>query len=319
MADTVMKELFNEKFRPKTLGSLIAPKRIKAELNKGLVQNLLLHGSAGTGKTSTLFILAEGHSMKFINASSERGIDTIREEITKFCSGISLLDGKDRLKCIILDEIDGATNDFFMALRSVMEKYSGQARFIASCNNIHKIPDAIKSRFHLISYDPVSKAEEDYVFGEYVSRVGMIMDKIGIAHTDETMRSFVRGVFPDMRSVMNRLQSMYLSGTKELTAESMAASYDFKELFDLCLQPPKEVPFEIYKTVMAEYSNKITDALRELGENFPKYIRENAPNKIDRLPLVIIALADYQFQSVTTVDPAITLMAAVYKIQDIMK
>ena len=86
---TIVKQLFTEKFRPKNLEQLIAPPGIKEELNKGLIQNLLLYGYAGTGKTSTLFILAEDHPSLYINASSERGIDTIREKISKFCSTIS--------------------------------------------------------------------------------------------------------------------------------------------------------------------------------------------------------------------------------------
>ena len=125
-------DLFTEKFRPKNLNELIAPERVKSELNKGLVQNLLLYGTPGTGKTSTLFILAEGHQKLYINASSERGIDTVRDTIPKFCSTISLDGGKENLKCVILDELDGATDEFYKALRGVMERYASTARFIAS-------------------------------------------------------------------------------------------------------------------------------------------------------------------------------------------
>ena len=86
----VINELFTEKFRPKNLNQLIAPSRIKDELKNGITQNLLLYGSAGTGKTSSLFVLTQNHPKLYINASSERGIDTIREKISKFCSTISM-------------------------------------------------------------------------------------------------------------------------------------------------------------------------------------------------------------------------------------
>ena len=97
MDTSAIKELFTEKFRPKNLGQLIAPPRIKNELSKGLIQNMLLYGSAGTGKTSTGFILSKPHTTLYINASSERGIDVIREKIGRFCSTISLEGGKEKL------------------------------------------------------------------------------------------------------------------------------------------------------------------------------------------------------------------------------
>lgn len=100
----IVKQLFSEKFRPKNLKQLIVPPRIRDELNKGLIQNLLLYGQSGNGKTSSLFILAKDHPFLYINASSERGIDVIREKISKFCSTISLEDGRETLKCVILDE-----------------------------------------------------------------------------------------------------------------------------------------------------------------------------------------------------------------------
>ena len=71
---TVINQLFTERFRPKDLGQLIAPSRIKNELDKGLIQNLLLYGSAGTGKTSTLFILSQPYTTMYVDASKEGNI-----------------------------------------------------------------------------------------------------------------------------------------------------------------------------------------------------------------------------------------------------
>jgi DNA polymerase III delta prime subunit len=100
----VISELFTEKFRPKNLNQLIVVPRVKEELNKGLVQNLLLYSSPGTGKTSTLFILAKDHPTLYMNTSEERGIETVRGKITEFCSSISLDKGKEKLKCVVLEE-----------------------------------------------------------------------------------------------------------------------------------------------------------------------------------------------------------------------
>jgi len=315
---SVVNELFTEKFRPKDLGQLIAPDRIKNELNKGLVQNLLLYGSAGTGKTSTLRILAKPHTFLYINASEERGIDVLREKIGRFCSSISLEGGKEKLKCVILDEIDGATPEFFNAFKASMEKYSNVSRFIASCNFIQKVPIAIQSRFNCISFDPINNDEENYIIGEYKTRVGKILTAAKVEHTDEILEKFIRNDFPDMRSLMNKIQSYYLQGVTELNAKNFNINYDYVDLFNLCMQGP-EKPYENYKLIVSEYSSRIDDALNALGSDFIEYLKNNAPNKMDKLPLIIIATAEHQAQRTLVIDPLITLLSCVFKIQTILK
>ena len=314
---TTITELFTEKFRPKDLSSLIAPERIKRELSRGLIQNLLLYGSAGTGKTSTLFILSKGYTTLYINASSERGIDTLRDKIGKFCATISLEGGKEKLKCIILDEIDGATPEFFNAFKAAMERYSNVARFIASCNYIQKVPDAIQSRFNCISYDSINSEEENYIIEEYKKRTALILNAVKISYTPEILDKFVRNDFPDMRSLLNKLQSFYLQGLKELNAKNFNINFDFEELYKVCLNKPDK-PYENYKFIVSEYSSRIDDALNALGEDLIEYIKSNVPNKTDKIPLIIIAVAEHQAQRTLVIDPLITLLSAVYKIQIIL-
>jgi replication factor C small subunit len=312
-------DLFTEKFRPKTLENLIAPPRIKKEFEKGLIQNLLLYGTAGTGKTSTLFILAKNHTYKYINASSEGRIDTIREDIADFCSGISLMDDhRDSLKCIILDEIDGASEEFFKALRSVMERYSKVARFIASCNYIHKIPEPVQSRFNCVSYDPINTEEEKYLSEEYQKRIGIILKAAKIEYTGETLQKFVKNDFPDMRSILNKVQGFYNQGLKELDPKFFNINFNYQDLFELCFKGT-EKPYENYKLVVSEYSSRIDEALTVLGTDLPEYIKNNHPDKIDKLPMIIISVAEYQYQKQFTIDPMITLLAAIFKIQTILK
>lgn len=316
MSSTI-NELFTEKFRPKDLGQLIAPDRTKNELSKGLIQNLLLFGNAGTGKTSTLFILSKPYTSLYINASSEGRIDVLRERIGKFCSSISLEGGKEKLKCVILDELDGASDEFFKALRAVMEKYANVARFIASCNYIQKIPDAIQSRFNMISYDPINNEEENLIIEQYKQRVGKILTAAKINYTPEILDKFIRNDFPDMRSLMNKIQSFYLQGVKELNAKNFNINYDFVDLFNLCLKG-NDKPYENYKLLVSEYSSKITEVVNVLGHDFVEYIKTNAPNKVDKIPLVIIAVAEHQYQLQFVIDPLITMLSLVFKIQTIM-
>lgn len=315
MSNSIVTELFTEKFRPKDFASLIAPPRIKNELSRGLVQNLLLYGSAGTGKTSTLFILAKPYTTLYINASQERGIDTLREKIGKFCATISLEGGREKLKCIILDEIDGATPEFFNAFKASMERYSNIARFIASCNYIQKVPDAIQSRFNCISYDAINNEEELFLLDEYKKRVASILNAAKITYTEEILDKFVRNQFPDMRSLMNKLQSFYLQGIKELNAKNFNINFDFEDLYKLCLTNNKDKAYENYKFIVGEYASRIDDALNALGQDLIEYIKANVPNKVDKIPMIIIAVAEHQAQRTQVIDPLITLLSCVYKIQ----
>ncbi len=314
---SIVQDLFTEKFRPQELATLIAPDRIKNELDKGLVQNLLLYGSAGTGKTSTLKILAKPHTTLYINASEERGIDVLREKIGRFCSSISLEGGKEKLKCVILDEIDGATPEFFNAFKASMEKYSNVTRFIASCNFIQKVPDAIQSRFHCISFDPISNDEEVYIVAEYKKRVAAILKAAKIEYSDEILEKLVRNDFPDMRRLMNKIQGFYLAGIKKLDSKNFNINYDYVDLFSLCMKGP-EKPYENYKLIVSEYSSRIDDALNALGSDFIEYLKSNAPGKTDKIPVLIISIAEHQAQRTLVIDPLITLLSCVFKIQTIL-
>lgn len=317
MSGSVIQELFTEKFRPKDLATLIAPSRIKNEISRGLIQNLLLYGSAGTGKTSTLFILAKPYTTLYINASQERGIDVLREKIGKFCSTISLEGGREKLKCIILDEIDGATPEFFNAFKASMERYANIARFIASCNYIQKVPDAIQSRFNCISYDAINNEEEEYLIGEYKKRIASILTAAKITFTPEILDKFIRNDFPDMRSLMNKIQSFYLQGIKEINAKNFNINFDFEDLYKLCLSAPDKA-YENYKFVAGEYASRIDDAIAAINGDFIEYIKQYAPEKIGKIPMIIIAAAEHQQQVNFVIDKMITLLSLVYKVQIIL-
>jgi len=314
MTTPIVNQLFTEKFRPKELSSLIIPIRTRKELSRGLIQNVLFFGSAGSGKTSAGFILSKNYTYLYINASSERGIDVIREKIGKFCSTISLEGGREKLKCVFLDEMDGATEEFFKALRAVMEKYANVARFIATANYIQKIPEPIQSRFNCISFDAINTEEEDFLIEEYKKRMALIMKAIKLTYSEEILDKFVRNDFPDMRSLMNKLQSFYLQGITELNDKNFNINFDFEDLFKMCLGK-SDKPYENYKIIVGEYASKIDDALAALGQDFIEYIKSNSPNHISKIPLIIISVAEHQAQRTMVIDPLITLLSCVMKIQ----
>ena len=145
--------------------------------------------------TTLTRILSKGYDTLTINCSAERGIDTIREKIMGFSSAISLLDGKENIKVIVLEECDGMTNDAFDSLRAVIEKFAGSVRFIGNCNNINKIPEPIQSRFNVIPCYPINAEEEKYLFEGYVNYVGQILNYIKCTYNDETLHHYMLKVF----------------------------------------------------------------------------------------------------------------------------
>ncbi len=313
-----MSQLFTEKFRPKNLDQMILPERIRKSLGNGeLQQNYLFYGSPGLGKTSLAKVLATNYPYLYINVSDESSVDIIRDKITNWCSTISLLDGAELFKVVILDEMDGASDQFYKALRATIEKFADTARFIGTCNYINKVPDPVQSRFTCISFDFLSKEEEKEVMVEYIKRSWAIFKAGGIEIEKDAVIEFVKRNFPDMRSILNKIQNFTIQGVKKIEVNDVKKlNYSFRDIFELACKPSD--PQENYKFLMSNYSSKVDDVLFSLGSEFPDYIRDNHPAKVSKIPHILIKVAHYQSQRLTVIDPAISMLAAVFETQLIL-
>lgn len=309
-------KLFTELFRPKTLDGIIAPPRIKEELSKGLAQHLLLYGSPGCGKSSTARVMCQGYDTLYLNGSAERGIDIMRDKVFNFCSTMSLEDGGEKLKIVYIDEADGITNDGWEALRNMIEHFKDSARFILTCNRIDKIPDPIQSRFNCIPFYPINKEEESYVFGLYCQYVSQILNHFKITFDDETLQEFIRNNFPDMRTILNNIQSLYLQGATQLNKESIVKSFECSDLFEQIFTC--QDPVANYKLVMSEYSNYPDDTIVSFSKGFVDFLRINHPDKISKIPYCIIAIAEHARDINMVPDKVITLLSLVFKLQTII-
>ena len=312
----ITQKLFTEVFRPQSLEQAIILPRIREELSKGLTYNILIEGSAGSGKTSLTRILSKGYSVLEINASLENGIDTIRDKVINFASQSSLFGGEEKLKVIVLEECDGLTLEAWKALRATIEKYHKTVRFIANCNYIDKIPDPIKSRFNVISINPLNNEEEQYLFNAYLERIKYILNYFKVSYTEEDVISFVRSSFPDMRALITKVQQLYNRGCKSLTKDMLANSYDCSEIFKLIINTPD--PVNNYKTLIANWSNKPDEAILAIGKEFPDYIITVVPEYINKLPLILIATAEFNSMLATSIDKFVTLLGLIYKLQIII-
>jgi replication factor C small subunit len=178
--------------------------RLDSYVRNGNLPHLLFTGSAGVGKTTAAVSLAreffgESWHMNFreLNASDERGIDVVRNQIKQFARTSPL--GGATFKILFLDEADALTTDAQAALRRTMESYAQTCRFILSCNYSSKIIDPIQSRCAIYRFKPLGKAP----ISEEIQKIAI---KEGITVSDDAVDAIVYVAQGDMRKAINALQ-----------------------------------------------------------------------------------------------------------------
>jgi replication factor C small subunit len=317
---SIMQELLTEKVRPKKLDSIILTDRVRRSLGDGTItQSLLLAGTQGMGKTSLAYILSKDYPTLYINISSERGIDVVRDKITDFASTRSFdPDKKSDLKVVILDEMDGGTDLLFKALRATMEKFSSTTRFIGTCNYLNKIPDPIQSRFLVMKFDPQNKDEENELREQIASRVEALSKKLHINwKTPELIDKFIDRNFPDIRKIISMLQDLYNSDLSEVTEEDLAKTqYNFLELYNMMLTAPD--PQNNYKTIISDFSGKSDSIFFDLTNEFPNWFFENHKNREDRIPALLQAIAEWDYRRKFLIDENLGLIACLFQCQSIL-
>jgi replication factor C small subunit len=205
-----------EKYRPQKLDDIVGQdeivERLSSYVKSGNLPHLLFTGSAGVGKTTAAVTLAreffkDSWQMNFreLNASDERGIDVVRNQIKQFARTTPL--GDAEFKILFLDEADALTTDAQAALRRTMESYAQTCRFILSCNYSSKIIDPIQSRCAIYRFKPLGEA----AVKEEVHRIAK---KEGLSITKEAMDAIVYIAQGDMRKAINALQGAAIISNK---------------------------------------------------------------------------------------------------------
>jgi replication factor C small subunit len=311
-------QLFTEKYRPKNLSELILPDRVMSKFKDGLVQNMLFAGSPGTGKTSTAKAIVNQFELPYlyINASTDTSVEVIRTRIIDFCSTVSIIDKAGMFKVVILDEVDGVSDQFFKALRATMEQFASNSRFIATCNYVNKIPDPILSRFEVINFD-FDKEEEVELTKKYIKRVYEICGKEDMTIDKPALVEFVRRNFPDLRSTLNKLQGYKTQGNMNITVEDVKKFNSvYKDVFELVVNETD--PAKNYQYLVSNYANKVDEVLQTLGEEFIEYIQQERTQNVKHIPQIVITVAKHQAQRVHVIDPVVTMLSCVYEIQTVI-
>ena len=220
-----------EKYRPRTFENLCGNNdiihRLKNMYDTKNVPNIILVGPSGTGKTSSVLVLAYNllkdkvdEAKIELNASDERGIDIVRNKIKHFAlKNVNLPEFK--YKIVILDEADSMTPSAQQALRRTIELYNNTTRFVLSCNDLSSIIEPIQSRCMILRYGRIDETD-------MIINIKNICDNEGIMYEEEALRDLCLLSNGDMRQAINNLQSIsiiYKNITSNIIHESLNMPY----------------------------------------------------------------------------------------------
>ena len=254
--------LLVEKHRPIKLENYVGNDHIKTTIKQYLgqndIQNLIFYGPAGTGKTTLAKIIVKNLECDFIyiNASDERGIETIRDKVSGFASTASF----KPLKIVILDEADFLTIQAQASLRNVIETFSRTTRFILTCNYVERIIDPLQSRCQVLKVVPPSKAD-------VATHLAGIMDQENIQFERDDLKNIVNQFYPDLRKCLNTIQ-LSTQNQKLIIDKSILVSSNYMA------QVLKELSKS--KPNWGEIRQIITNANIQDFEEFYRYLYDNA-------------------------------------------
>jgi len=207
-----VKELWVEKYRPNTVSGYVfrddaQRNQVNTWIKEKTIPHLLFSGNAGIGKTTLAKLLfneleIQDLDILEINASRTNSVDDVRDKIINFVQMIPFGD----FKVVLLDEADYLSPNAQAALRGVMEEYHTTARFILTCNYPNRIIPALHSRcqgFHIAKIDQT----------EFTARVAEILITEGITPDLDTLDTYVKATYPDLRKCINTVQMNSTDGS----------------------------------------------------------------------------------------------------------
>jgi DNA polymerase III delta prime subunit len=301
--------LWVEKYRPQKIADCILPDRLKdyfiSMVEKGELQNMLLVGGPGTGKTTVARALCNelGLDYLMINASENGNIDTLRTTIRSFASTMSFTSS---YKVVILDEADYLNpNSTQPALRNFIEEFSKNCRFIMTANYANRIIDPLKSRCAVVDFH-FSKEEKQEMVIAFDRRVKEILAKEGVEFDKKVLAQILVKYFPDFRKILNELQRHSSGGVLKNTVLTSLSDDNIRKLYGY-LRDTSKWP-EMRKWVADNLDNDFNLICRALYEKAEEYVKPGS------IPQLVLTLAQYDYKNSFVMDKEINLVAMLTEI-----
>ena len=293
--------LLNEKYRPVKLKDYVGNDSLKSSIASQLynndIQNYLFYGPAGTGKTTLAKLIIKNLDCDhiYINASDERGIETIRDKVSGFASVASF----KPLKVVILDEADFLTIQAQASLRNIIETFSRTTRFILTCNYVERIIDPLQSRCQTIKVVPPTKKE-------VAVHLASICDKESISYEPKAIGKIVNKFYPDLRKMLNTIQASTIKNKLTLD-DSLLVSTSYMTSIIEELKKTKPSFTKIRQIIADANVDDFDELFRFLYENASKYI----PGKEGT---VAILVNEHLYQANFRIDKEINIMSLIQNI-----
>jgi DNA polymerase III delta prime subunit len=291
--------LWTEKYRPDVLENYIGNEHIKETMAQYIsqndIQNLIFYGSAGGGKTTLAKLLVKNIDCDFlyINASDERGIETIRDKVSGFASTMSF----KPLKVVILDEADFLTIQAQASLRNVIETFSKSTRFILTCNYIERIIDPLQSRCQVLKIVPPNKAD-------IARHLCKILTTEEVNYDTDSVVTIVKKYYPDVRKMLNVCQMSSKKGELNVDPQTLVSSNYIDQIIELL---PNNKSFKQIRQVIADSNVEDFEALyKALYERVDEYTIRDAE--------AVIIIEEYLYHSNFRIDKEINVVACIAKL-----
>ena len=303
--------LWVEKYRPKKIRDCILPEDTKKTFTEFLKQkeipNLLLSGTAGTGKTTVARALCEelGADYIIINGSDEgRQIDTLRNKIKNFASTVSLTESSAH-KVVIVDEADYMNADSVQpALRNFIETFHSNCRFIFTCNYKSKILPALHSRCTVIDF-AIKNGQKVKTAQALLKRLGKILEEEKIKYDNKVLAELIQKHYPDFRRVINELQRYSVRGEIDSGILFSLSEANTKELIKIL----KEKRFnDMRKWVINNLDKEPSSLFSTIYNLLYKNLEGNS------VPQAVLVIAGYQYKSAFVADQEINMVACLTEI-----
>ena len=305
--------LWVEKYRPKTVDDCILPSELKKSFSEFVkdkhIPNLILSGSAGTGKTTIAKAMVEeiGSTWMLINGSEESGIDVLRTKIKNFASTVSLEGGR---KYIILDEADYLNPQSTQpALRGFMEEFHKNCGFILTCNYKNRLIEPLQSRCSNIDFT-IRNGERVKLAESFFKRVQDILGQEQIKFEPKAIAELINKYFPDWRRCLNELQRYSTSGQIDAGILVNLSSENIKEL--VSFMKAKEFT-NVRKWIVNNLDNDPSRIFRTIYNSLYDNLAHST------IPHAVVIIADYQYKSAFVADQEINMLACMTELMSQVK